>query len=39
MREFDQKMKLDKERLNFDKQKAKTDADIKKMAIKQKSKK
>ena len=37
MREFDQRLKLDKERLAFDKEKAKTDASLKKMAINKKS--
>ena len=33
MREFDEKMKLDRERLAFDKEKAKTDASIKREQI------
>ena len=34
MREFDARLQLDRERLEFDKQKAKTDADIKRMKAK-----
>ena len=36
MREFDERLKLDRERLNFDKDKAKTDASIKRQQIKNK---
>lgn len=36
MREFDQRLKLDRERLEFDKQKAKVDADLKRKQINKK---
>lgn len=38
MRQFDERIKLDRERLNFDKEKAKTDAAIKREALKKKPK-
>lgn len=37
MREFDERLKLDRERLNFDKKKAETDASIKRQSLKKKS--
>lgn len=37
MRQFDQKLKLDRDRLNFDKKKAETDAQIKREALKKKT--
>lgn len=37
MRQFDKRLKLDRERLNFDKKKAETDASIKRQSLKKKS--
>ena len=37
MRQFDERLKLDRERLNFDKKKAETDASIKRQSLKKKS--
>ena len=37
MRQFDERLKLDRERLAFDKSKAKTDASIKRQSIKTKT--
>lgn len=37
MREFDERLKLDRERLNFDKKKAETDASIKRQSLRKKS--
>jgi hypothetical protein len=38
MRQFDARLKLDRDRLNFDKEKAKIDADLKRAALKKKPK-
>lgn len=37
MRQFDERLKLDRERLNFDKKKAETDAAIKRQSLRKKS--
>ena len=37
IRQFDERLKLDRERLNFDKKKAETDASIKRQSLKKKS--
>lgn len=37
IREFDKRLKLDRERLNFDKKKAETDASIKRQSLRKKS--
>lgn len=37
MRQFDERLKLDRERLNFDKKKAETDASIKRQSLRKKS--